>query len=300
VRNPLADAAAEYLAAGLHILALNGKKPNGRVHGESWSYEDSFHGVPTEIGEANAVKMSFSPEVGTTGIAILIPPDFYVADVDTDRAAEVLLDLGWQSSEDTVVAETKNGLHIWLWYPGADRNRWIGDGKEPDPGRTLLFKGLGGYVVAPPSSHLADDGSVDGTYRWGPRPLVVGGMIQMPDTLPAKASVRFARDDLWAIDRADRQTPVSYFTQEPVEGLKWWQWPKTHEYNTDGLEKAIIAAADGNQNNLIHWAAMVCREEGVPYDVAMTRLLAAAKKGGHPERRARDTIRGAYKRAARG
>jgi hypothetical protein len=290
-------AAVEYLGVGLHILALTGKKPNGRVHGENWSYEDSFHGQPLGVEEVHEVWRAFSPTTGTTGIAILIPPDMLVADVDTDRAAALLLDLGFVTDEETVAAKTKNGLHIWFWLPGADRNRWLGDGQQPDPGRTLLFKGLGGYVVAPPSAHLAADGSVDGTYEWV-SPLAVGGMIQMPNILPPGAIERLKRNDLWDADRNDRKDPVTSFHLVPGDG-PWWTWEKVWTYQTEGLERAIINAADGNQNNLIHWAAMTAREEGVPYEVAMTRLLDAAIKGGHPKNRARDTIRGAYKRAPR-
>lgn len=288
------------MAAGLHVLALAGKKPNGRIHGESWSYEDSFHGTPESVADYDAIYRSFSPEMGTTGIAILIPENFLVADVDTERAAALLVKLGAEPNEDTVGAKTKNGLHIWFTMPGADRNRWIGDGQEPDPGRTLLFKGLGGYVVAPPSKHFNAKGEEDGLYEWGKNPLVVEGHIVMPDILPGPIRERFKRDDLWAADRADRVGPVSSFDLKPEDGVPWWQWEKVWDYQTAGLERAIETAADGNQNNMIHWAAMTCREEGVPLEVAMERLLAAAIKGGHPRNRARDTIRGAYKRAPRG
>jgi hypothetical protein len=298
--NPiLTMAALEYMKAGLHVLALTGKKPNGRVHGEAWSWEDSFHGFPENTDEFDAVEDAFSKERGTTGIAILVPPDFLVADVDSDRAAELLVSLGFQATDDTIVAQTKNGLHLWFWWPGADRNRWVGDGQEPNPGRTLLFKGFGGYVVAPPSLHFAADGTVDGTYSWGPS-LIRGGAIFMPDILPEGVRARFKRDDLWAGDRSAHQPSVATFTVTPVDGLQWWQWPKVWDYNLTGLEKAIESAADGNQNNIIHWAALTARDEGVPYEVSMTRLLDAAIRGGHPANRARDTIRGAYKRAPRG
>jgi hypothetical protein len=295
----LRDAALDYLAAGLHILALDGKKPNFRVHGENWSYEDSFHGPPLTDADCEAIELSFNGR-GTTGIAILIPPDFVVADVDTERAAALLVELGGEPNVDTVGSKTKNGLHIWFWYPGADRNRWLGDGKQPDPGRTLLFKGLGGYVVAPPSLHFAADGTQDGTYSWGANPLVVGGKIFMPDPLPTQIAEQFRREDLWTADRQEHRDTVSSFTMTPVEGVPWYQWPKVHTYNTEGLERAIEKAADGNQNNVIHWAALTCHEEGVPYEVAMERLLAAAVRGNHPRSRARDTIRGAYKRRVRG
>lgn len=295
--NDIQAAALEYIDAGLHILALTGKKPNGRVHGENWSWDDSFHGKPATEDEWESVGTAFSEHKGTTGIAILIPPDFYVADVDTDRAAELLLTMGWAPSDDSVIAKTKNGLHVWFWQPGADRNRWIGDGNAPDPGRTLLFKGHGGYVVAPPSLHFASDGAIDGTYEWVTSLVAPGATLFFPDVLPAKIADRFKRDDLWTEDRTAHKDQTTSFTMTPVEGVPWWQWEKVYDYQTSGLERAIETAADGNQNNVIHWAAATCRDEGVPFEVAMERLGAAAERGNHPRTRARDTIRGAYKRA---
>jgi len=295
---PLQQAARDYVSAGLHVLALVGKKPNGRVHGDNWSYEDSFHGTPAG-DEVLALDASFSEDRGTTGIAILIPPGLYVADVDSDRAAQRLLDAGFVASDETVSAQTKNGIHVWFWYPDADRNRWLGDGRleEFNDNRALLFKGFGGYVVAPPSLHFASDGKVDGSYSWI-GPLVVGSMLQMPDILPSGAAQSFKASDQYEIIKPAKDQMAS-FTMQPADDVPWWQWERVWDYQTTGLERAIETASDGNQNNVIHWAAMTCREEGVPFEVAMERLMAAAERGNHPRNRARDSIRGAYKRAAR-
>jgi hypothetical protein len=299
VSTELQAAALEYVTAGLHIIALTGKRPNSRVHGGQWSYENSFHGTLQSPAEIEGFERSFTTEAGTTGIAILIPPDFLVADVDTERAATLLNSLGFEPTESTVVAQTKNGFHFWFWWPGADRNRWIGDGQLPDPGRTLLFKGLSGYVVAPPSLHFDAAGRPDAVYSWITS-LVSGGTRFMPDPLPHGVAERFALSDQSAELRPEKEQ-MTVFTMKPAEGVPWWQWEKVWEYQTAGLERAIEKAADGNQNNVIHWAAMTAREEGVPREVAMERLLEAAIKGGHPSNRARDTIRGAYKqRAPRG
>jgi len=291
----LFDAAVEYLTAGLHILALSGKKPNAHVHGDGWSWDESFHGVPQGV-ELDHLRNTFSdPKV--TGIAILIPPGFLVADVDSERAAQLLIDLGFVASDETVAAQTKNGIHVWFYWPGANRNRWLGDGQEPNPRRTLLFKGFGGYVAAPPSLHLDDTGAVDGAYTWITS-IVSGGIAQMPDMLPAGAAERFRAEEQFEATAPEKEQMTS-FTMVPAEGVAWWLWEKHWDYQTAGLERAIETAADGNQNNVIHWAAMTCREEGVPYEIARERLMAAAARGNHPLNRARDTIRGAYKRAAR-
>lgn len=293
----LLDAALDYLAAGLHILALTEKRPNALVHGESWSWDDSFHGAPTTDREVEQLTRSFTGR-GTTGIAILVPQQFYVADVDSDRAADLLLECGFAADTDTIAAQTKNGIHVWFWDPAAEKNRWLGDGKEPNPGRTLLFKGFGGYVVAPPSAHFDGNGQQDGTYEWI-GPLVEDGHLIMPDLLPDEARRRFHRQDAWAEVKGESRDQVSHFTMVGMDGVPWWLWEKKWDYNTDGLVQAIINAADGNQNNVIHWAACVCRDEGVPREIAMERLMEAARLGKHPLNRARDTIRGAYKRERR-
>lgn len=294
---PLQQAALEYLAAGLHLLALTGKRPNSRVHGESWSYELSFFnddGLPPTDHERDAIETAFSEEAsGTTGIAILIPPQCYVADVDTEEAAALMAELGWTgATDDSVAAKTKNGLHVWFVEPGTSQNRWAG-------GRTLLFKGHGGYVVAPPSLHFGPDGKVDGTYQWGSRPLVIDGRLQMPDLLPTPIRELFTMENQYVATKVDKEA-MTHFTMTYDPALKWWQWPVVREYNMAGLEKAIENAQDGNQNSCIMWAASVAQEEGVPYDVAMERLLAAARKGNHPRKRAYDTIRGVYKRRGDG
>lgn len=294
--HPLLDAALDYLAAGLHILALTEKRPNALVHGETWSWEDSFHGAPTTDREMEHLIRSFTGR-GTTGIAILVPQQCYVADVDSERAADLLLAHGFAANEDTIAAQTKNGVHVWFWDPDASSNRWMGDGQEPNPNRTLLFKGFGGYVVAPPSAHFDSNGTQDGTYEWI-GPLVEDGHLIMPDVLPAKVREVFRASDQFA-QTAPPKEAMSSFEMTP-NGKPWWQWDIAMTYATEGLERAIETAADGNQNNVIHWAASVCRDEGVPFEVAMERLMAAAARGNHPRNRARDTIRGAYKRVKRG
>lgn len=298
----LAMAALDYVTAGLHVLALIRKKPNGYVHGDSWSWDDSFYGVPADEDEWESFERAFSESSGTTGIAILIPPGFYVADVDTDRAAQLLLDLGFVANDETVAAQTKNGIHVWFYHPEADRNRWVGDGQEPNPGRTLLFKGLGGYVVAPPSLHFGANGRVDGTYSWI-GDLVANHMMQMPDILPSGAAQRFKADSMYDAAKPEKKA-MTYFNVSPGSAGSagdgpWWTWPVEMVYATEGLERAIETAAEGQQNNVIHWSAMTCREEGVPLEVAMERLMDAAERGNHPRNRARDTIRGAYRRAER-
>lgn len=284
----LSDAAREYVDAGLHILALTGKRPSAKYHAE-WDYENSIHGKPETPEEEAALAAIFEHRT-TTGIALLIPPHVLVADIDTEAAASLYMELAGGLPE-TPSAQTKNGLHVWFLEPRAERSIWLGE-------RTLLFKGYGGYVVAPPSQHFDDDGHPDAVYTWL-NPLVQDGMVRDMDWLPEQIGERVRTLLMFADkERPDFRDPDEErwsvgIRLKPTLAL-WREWPLA------GLCRAIEEAADGNQNNVIHWAAMTAMEEGVPYEEAMRQLLAAALRGGHPERRARTTIAGAYKRRSRG
>lgn len=276
-------AALEYLRGGYHLLALTGKRPNPRFHAE-WSWDRSFHGDPTghEAQIDEAFDFFFS---GTTGIAILIPPNVLVADIDSEEAAQLFSDLAG-TPKDTAIARTTKGLHVWYVAPGANGSRWLGD-------RTLLFKGFGGYVAVEPSKHFTDDSlrEQDGTYTWV-EPLT-RGFDFLPDGIAAMFK---AADEMMALlPRPDFEGSMGR-AELQLDDEGRWTGIAWHVWDLDGLVKAIETAADGNQNNVIHWAACCARDGGVPYEVSMDVLLAAALRGKHPRQRAVSTIRGAYKR----
>lgn len=277
----LVEYAAAYINAGLHVIALTGKRPNGAFHAE-WDYEDSIHGTietPEDFADLYAI---FGHET-TTGVAILIPPHVLVADVDTEEAATLFMALAGTMPE-TPVARTRAGLHVWLIAEGADQSRWLG-------GRTLLFKGLGGYVVAPPSVH--PDG---GVYTWI-TPLVVDGRITGMDYLPAQM-----KEWLDAVESVETRKDVPYrppFIPRLIITPTGIRSELVEMDPIDGLCHAIIEATDGNQNSTIMWATATAQEEGIPFDVAYPRLMEAALAGNHPRKRAHDTITGVYKRRSR-
>lgn len=275
--NDLTLAAVSYLAAGLHLLALTGKRPNTKFHGEGWDWDNSIHGLPESGEDEEALDQVFSDR-STTGVAILIPQHVLVADVDTEEAATLLHSLGaGYDFAATRVAKTPHGLHLWFLAPGANASVWVG-------GRTLLMKGFGGYCVAPPST-------VDGQpYRWIGDWAIIDWL---PDGVEKRLRVARAVGSLKPAKTVEDHSG-EYIQITWIEGKKnpilWKRW------NIAGLCRAIVEAPEGNQNSIIAWASMAARDEGVPFETAYPLLMAAAAEGNHPERRARDTIKGAYRR----
>lgn len=286
--NDLTVAALDYLRRGHHLLALHEKRPNPVYHAKpdddtpGWSWDRSIHGVP-ETPEEQAALAAVFEDPSTTGVAILIPPHYLVADIDTEEAAALFTQLveNPPMTDDfrleTVTAKTPQGLHVWFYAPGADSNRWLG-------GRTLLFKGFGGYVAAPPSAHFGADGHQDGVYTWM-RDFDTG-----MDDLPAGIEERMKFESALTSLESPRTGQTGSFVVV--------NWPFLYPgWHLEGLCRAIREAPDGNQNNMIAWAAMQARDEGVPYSVAMPQLLQAALDGNHPRRRALATIKGAFTRS---
>lgn len=296
--NDLTEAALAYLEQGHHIIALTHKRPSTKYHARpdeetaGWSWERSIHGMPETPAELDALAEVFEDPT-TTGLALLIPEHYLVADVDTEDAAVLFEHLTKDDPDryETRVAKTTKGLHIWYFAPGANQSMWVG-------GRMLLFKGFGGYVAAPPSRHFNEDGVQDGVYTW----LSEAGYSYLPDGI-ADYLAKMAADAAASPMRA-YETEARHMRAEMVGDGPWSLVAGTLKfvpsYQIEGLCKAILNAPDGNQNNMIAWAAMQARDEGVPYDVAMPQLLEAAIKGGHPRERALTTIKGAFTRRQRG
>lgn len=284
----LTTAARRYLELGFHLLALNGKRPNAEYHAE-WDWENSIHGVPEGPEEEAALSAVFT-HPRTTGIAILVPQHVLVADIDSEKAAAIFTELvpEW---EPTVAAKTSKGLHVWYLAPGAEASVWIG-GRDG-----LLMKGWGGYVVVEPSWHPGDEkaGVEPGHHYQWINPPWDPGIDFLPEPIAEKLRTQAIFDERKQAEKADSDFWTIEVEWKPEGGWRLWR-----RVSLDGLCKAIINAPDGNQNNVIAWAALVAQEEGVPYSQAMDVLLAAAIEGGHPERRARDTIKGVFTRRGRG
>lgn len=275
------DAARMYLTAGLTILALRGKAPNTTFHPRGLL--DAIHGVP-ENDEDEALLVHIFGAKTTTGIGIVITHPYFVVDVDGEEGAVALRDiLGTADISETPAALTGRGLHIWFADTTERRSMVLGE--------KLDLKGVGGYVAAPPSRH--PDGHI---YRWL-NPLVDewSGQVVPVMELPEKLERFLTVIAKTVAENKVERVPTYLWQLSFTDGVFRLRKTET-DADMTGLVKAIINAPDGNQNNIIAWAAMTAREEGVSLEAAMDVLGAAAIEGGHPASRARATIKAAYRR----
>ena len=167
----LIEAAGEYLAAGLVLLAVSGKLPNGKFH-RHWK-EDAIFGVPESAEDVELLARIFGDE-STTGIAVVLPANLLVVDIDGEDGAQAWHRLaerhGFDLVPDTPITRTGKGLHLWF-LDGRERRNGTVIGK-------MDAKTIGGYVLVPPSRHPS--GAV---YEWL-TPLVVNGRVVGVDWLP--------------------------------------------------------------------------------------------------------------------
>lgn len=262
----LADAAREYVALGLPVIALTGKRPNGRFHP---------HGLNEPFTTPSADLLNAVTHASTTGVGIVVPFPYIVVDIDGEEGAQA-----WMSAygdiPDRWVAKTARGLH--MWYACTEP---CGNGKLADK---LDLKGQGGYVVAPPSEH--PDGPV---YEWLAEPSMDYPPMEAPDALLRWIELRNA-------DRVRSQLQRDMLPRVRHKALEGGMLYSTLGW--DGLLKGMAEAGEGNRNNYLHWAAAAMAEEGAVED-DLQYLFDTAVSAGLTQREARLTIRSAMKAAGR-
>lgn len=262
----LADAAREYVALALPVIALNGKRPNGRFHP---------HGLNEPFTTPSAELLNAVTHSSTTGVGIVIPYPYVVVDIDGEEGAQAWMrDFG--DIPDRWVAKTGRGLH--MWYASIEP---CGNGKLAEK---LDLKGQGGYVVAPPSLH--PDGH---HYEWIAEPAFGYPPMEVPEPLQRWIALRNA-------DRARAQLQKDMLPRVRHSALEDGMLYSTLGW--DGLIKGMAEAGEGNRNNYLHWAAASMATEGA-VDEDLQSLYDAAVGAGLTQREARLTIRSAMKAAGR-
>lgn len=280
----LVDAACRYINAGLAVIALSGKMPNGKVHRQG--LHDAISGtVETDEDRAQLAEYFDHPE--TTGVAIVIPEHLVVVDIDGEEGAVEFQRLAGSDIPDTAVAKTGRGLHLWYATPRVQGSTKLGP--------KLDLKGVGGYVAAPPSHH--PDGHV---YTWLD-PLVVDVLDGEPviapiDWLPAAIEMLLAdREAIAAENHVER--PVYHEYNLSLHNGRWRLRRTPIPPPIDGLIATVRNAEPGARNNTLAWAVLQARDEGVTLEVALRDIGGAGIQAGLSDREVKATIRSAYRRS---
>lgn len=264
VTNPTLNAARDYMAFGLAVIALSGKMPNAKHHP---------HGLHSAFTQADSlaedVTRAFTDE-RTTGVGIVCNFPLIVVDIDGEEGAQAWKELaGDEFMPDSWVAKTGRGLHLYFasWQPT----------RTTKLGEKLDLKGQGGYVAAPPSLH--PDGH---RYEWIAHPF--GPLPEAPQELTEHLEWKAERRSAAVEGRA-------YFPRrrEQFEDGKWWALP-----SFDGLINTVREAPSGSRNEKLNWAAYNMAREGAG-DEEFAELLGAATDSGLTEREAMTTIRSGIK-----
>ena len=279
--NDLHEAARQYLALGLSVIALSGKAPNGKVHPHGIKDALSYAKLVREAGNGAAMGVIhpsyFAPftHPDTTGIGILTEPPYFVVDIDGEEGAEAWLEIVGEADylPTDWVSKTSRGLHLWYADTKPRASRRLGN--------KLDFKAVGGYVAAPPSLHP------DGHRYWWMRWPSEGAVMEAPQAL------------IDLLDRGDlerERAMVSRVDNKPIrhvqfEGGKWWA-----TWGFDGVYAAVRDAGEGNRNRLLYWAAFTLVEDGAT-DEDFDDLNQAALDAGLTARETRLTIRSARRAA---
>lgn len=285
----LVAAAHDYLAAGLHVIALSGKLPNRRWHPHG--FHDALSGVPERAEDDALIERIFDHD-DTTGVGIVLDGRLCVVDIDGEEGAQQfgeLVPTYWRKGGTTAVARTARGLHLYFLSPRIVRTTKLGP--------KLDLKGIGGYVAAPPSVHPG--GAV---YTWLD-PLVYtadtpSGQRVCLDWLPDEVEEAVGNDSLDGVEFR-RGTSRRCIMQAPSTRGEPSFEVITVTGDIDALAGAVERAEEGSRNNMLFWAAAEAAEGGFPIADVYETLLTAALRSGLDQEESRRTIVATYRRQAR-
>jgi len=266
----LRSAAVTYARLGWPVLPLQArqKTPNARL---------APHGLQNATTDLRQIWSWWqSAPRGNVGIRTGLGLD--VLDVDSEEALNrLLLELGHPISS-RVIVRTAHGWHFWFASSGLRSRAGILPGVD--------VRGVGGYVVAPPSLHPSGT-----TYRFiDPATGELLGRLPALELSPVPA-------DLLAL-LAPRRRTVPRVTSEPPR--------RTSAYVAAALAREtqnIAATAEGSRNDRLNRSAFALGTlvgAGVlEYDRAAGELLAAAARAGLGEFEASRTIASGLSAGAR-
>lgn len=256
----LSAAAVEYAAAGLAVFPCvpDAKRPLTR-HG--------FTDATTDLDRITAWWRRWP----RANIGLPTGSRFVVLDIDVHptgsgfpalaRARRAGVVAGWSH----LVRTPSGGVH--LYFPASARD---GHASWSCPRKHVDFRGVGGYVVAPPSRVVTRDG-----HRRGYTLMATG-----TETHPLDAAA--LRRLLTPPSPEPRSTQRRAPRQASGEGLAAW----------------LASQQEGNRNRALFWAACRRAEGGIPKHQSDAELGSAAARTGLDEREVQATIASAYRTTA--
>jgi hypothetical protein len=185
-----------------------------------------------------------------------------------------LRDAGWLAGAAGAARTRNGGVH--LFFPtGGGRSGAI-------PALAVDWKAAGGYVLLAPSRVPADMAGGTGTYEWATVPTPGTGR---PLDWPALAA--------WLSPTAPTHDPGRTPTHDPGR-------TPTHDpgRRLAALCARVAAAAPGERNRMLFWAACRLSESGQLDDAAAAALGAAAESAGLGAREVRATLQSARRTGA--
>lgn len=283
-------AARQYLALGLSVIALSAKTPNGAIH------RHGLHEPFTPDGDAPvdrhgtpwSIERAFNLST-VTGVGILTGMPYYVIDIDGEEGA-----VQWK--DEFTAGDPSWGRPAWAATTGRGLHLYFHDAGGPAHPTTKLgpkldFKGLGGYVCAPPSQHYdKDTGQPDRLYEWLLEPVAYDPVTQIPAALE-----KLLADRRFDLERK-LATRVAAKPRGPFGHVDGRFYPGR---SFEGVYKTMREAGEGNRNAVLYWAAYALEEDAANED-DFEALHAAALEVGLTARETRLTIRSARRKAVAG
>jgi hypothetical protein len=282
--NELLVAALDYAARRWPVLWLHAPTDDGgctcrRDCGSPGKHPRTRHGLREATTDAGLIRgwWLHSPNANV-GLATGTAHGFVALDLDNEAAKRTVLELASGCEVGGLVVRTGRGEQRWFLVRDGvsigNRSRFLGVAG-------LDVRGLGGYVVAPPSVHVS-----------GRRYAFAGGRLELvPEWLLAALSAPAVVD----VPRSSSNAHDAEWESVPLE--------RELSYGRAVLARRCASVRDepvGSRNYALLRAARTVAgfvaSETIEEDIARAELLAAARDVGLGELEALRTIRSGFER----